>query len=149
MIDRRQYASASGLARGAYVLADAGAPAPSVILIATGSEVSLALEAHQRLAKEGIRSRVVSMPSWELFDRQPQSYRDGVLPPGVRARVSIEAASPFGWERYVGADGAIIGVDRFGSSAPGPTLMREFGFTPEHVAETAKAIAGRVPPREG
>lgn len=149
VIDRRQYASASGLARGAYVLADAGAPAPSVILIATGSEVSLALEAHERLAKEGIRSRVVSMPSWELFDRQPQSYRDGVLPPGVRARVSIEAASPFGWERYVGADGAIIGVDRFGSSAPGPTLMREFGFTPEHVAETAKAIAGRVPPREG
>jgi transketolase len=140
VIDRKQYASASGLAHGAYVLADADASAPSVILIATGSEVSVALEAHQRLAKEGIGSRVVSMPSWELFDLQPQSYRDAVLPPSVRARVSIEAASAFGWERYVGADGAIIGVDRFGASAPGPTLMHEFGFTAEHVADTAKAL---------
>jgi transketolase len=111
-----------------------------VILIATGSEVSVALEARQRLAKEGIGSRVVSMPSWELFDLQPQSYRDAVLPPSVRARVSIEAASAFGWERYVGADGAIIGVDRFGASAPGPTLMLEFGFTAENVADTAKAL---------
>jgi transketolase len=149
VIDRKQYASASGLAQGAYVLADADASAPSVILIATGSEVSVALEAHQRLTKEGIRSRVVSMPSWELFDLQPQSYRDAVLPPSVRARVSIEAASSFGWERYVGADGAIIGVARFGASAPGPTLMHEFGFTPEHVAETAKTIVQRMPPREG
>jgi transketolase len=120
-----------------------------VILIATGSEVSVALEAHQHLTKEGIRSRVVSMPSWELFDLQPQSYRDAVLPPSVRARVSIEAASSFGWERYVGADGAIIGVDRFGASAPGPSLMHQFGFTPEHVAETAKTIVQRMPPREG
>jgi transketolase len=120
-----------------------------VILIATGSEVSVALEAHQHLTKEGIRSRVVSMPSWELFDLQPQSYRDAVLPPSVRARVSIEAAASFGWARYVGADGAIIGVDRFGASAPGPTLMHEFGFTPERVAETAKTIVQRMPPREG
>jgi transketolase len=120
-----------------------------VILIATGSEVSVALEAYQRLTKEGIRSRVVSMPSWELFDRQPQSYRDAVLPPSVRARVSIEAAASFGWERYVGADGAIIGVDRFGASAPGPMLMHEFGFTAEHVAETAKAIVQRMPSRQG
>src|SRR5688572_10293314 len=149
VIDREQHASASGLAQGAYVLADADGSAPSVILIATGSEVSVALEAHQRLAKEGIGSRVVSMPSWELFDLQPQSYRDAVLPPSVRARVSIEAASPFGWERYVGADGAIIGVDRFGASAPGPTLMHEFGLTPEHVVETAKTIVQRMPPREG
>jgi transketolase len=111
--------------------------------------VSVALEAHQRLTKEGIRSRVVSMPSWELFDLQPQSYRDAILPPSVRARVSIEAASSFGWERYVGADGAIIGVARFGASAPGPTLMHEFGFTPEHVAETARTIVQRMPPREG
>jgi transketolase len=149
VIDRKQYASASGLAQGAYVLADADGSAPSVILIATGSEVSVALEAHQHLTKEGIRSRVVSMPSWELFDLQPQSYRDAVLPPSVRARVSIEAASSFGWERYVGADGAIIGVDRFGASAPGPSLMHQFGFTPEHVAETAKTIVQRMPPREG
>jgi transketolase len=140
VIDRNTFAPASGLARGAYVLADTGESAPEVILIATGSEVSIALEAHERLAKEGIRSRVVSMPCWELFDVQPQSYRDAVLPPGVRARVSIEAASPFGWERYVGPGGAIIGVDRFGASAPGPIVMREFGFTPEHIVETAKAV---------
>lgn len=149
MIDRKQYASASGLAQGAYVLADADGSVPSVILIATGSEVSVALEAHQRLTEEGIRSRVVSMPSWELFDVQPQSYRDAVLPPAVRARVSIEAASPFGWERYVGAQGAIIGVDRFGRSAPGRAVMHEFGFTPEHVVETARAILQKMPPGEG
>jgi transketolase len=149
VIDRKQYASASGSVQGAYVLADAEGSAPSVILIATGSEVTLALEAHQRLTREGIRSRVVSMPSWELFDRQPRSHRDAVLPPSVRARVSIEAASSFGWERYVGADGATIGVNRFGASAPGPTLMYEFGFTPQHVAETAKTIVKRMPPREG
>ncbi len=140
VIDRMQYASAAGLAKGAYVLADAGGPVPSVILIATGSEVSIALEAHQRLTEEGIHSRVVSMPSWELFDAQPQHYRDWVLPPTVRARVSIEAASPFGWERYVGTDGAIIGVDRYGVSAPGPTVMQHFGFTPERVVDTAKAL---------
>jgi transketolase len=140
VIDRNTFAPASGLARGAYVLADASGSAPEVILIATGSEVSIALEAHERLTKEGVRSRVVSMPCWELFDAQPESYRHAVLPPGVRARVSIEAASPFGWERYVGLEGAIIGVDRFGASAPGPILMREFGFTPAHVVETAKRV---------
>jgi len=130
----------SGLSQGAYVLVDADGSAPDVILIATGSEVSMALEAHGQLTKDGIRSRVVSMPSWELFDAQPQSYRDAVLPPSVRARVSIEAASPFGWERYVGLEGAIIGVNHFGASAPGPTVMREFGFTPEHIVETAKVV---------
>jgi transketolase len=140
VIDRKTFAPATGLAQGAYVLADAGGSAPDVILIATGSEVSIALEAHGRLTKDGIRSRVVSMPSWELFDAQPQSYRDAVLPPSVRARVSIEAASPFGWERYVGLEGAIIGVNHFGASAPGPTVMREFGFTPEHIVETAKVV---------
>jgi transketolase len=140
VLDRVKLSSASGLAQGAYVLAEAGAFPPEVILIATGSEVSLALEAHARLAGEGIRSRVVSMPCWKLFDAQPQSYRDTVLPPGVRARVSIEAAAPFGWERYVGLEGAIIGISRFGASAPGSVLMREFGFTPEHVVETAKAV---------
>ena len=141
VIDRKTFAPASGLAQGAYVLADAGGGcAPDVILMATGSEVSIALEAHARLTKEGIRSRVVSMPCWELFDAQPQPYRDAVLPPSVHARVSIEAASPFGWERYVGLKGAIIGVTHFGASAPGPVVMREFGFTPEHVVETAKAV---------
>jgi transketolase len=141
VFDRGELPAASGLARGAYVLVEEGEFPPEVILIATGSEVSLALEAHARLAGDGIRSRVVSMPCWELFDRQPGSYRDTVLPPSVRARVSIEAASPFGWERYVGLDGAIIGVGDFGASAPGTVVMREFGFTPEHVVETAKRVA--------
>jgi transketolase len=144
VIDRKQFAPASGLAQGAYVLADAKGSAPEVILIATGSEVSIALEAHERLTKDGIRSRVVSMPCWERFDEQPQSYRDAVLPPAVRARVSVEAASPFGWERYVGLAGAIIGVKHFGASAPGPVVMREFGFTPAHVVETAKTVLKRT-----
>jgi len=140
VLDRQTLAPAPGVARGAYVLAEAGGTAPDVILIATGSEVSVALEAHQRLVRDGIRSRVVSMPSWELFEAQPKAYRDTVLPPAVRPRVSVEAATPFGWERYVGSEGAIIGVNRFGASAPGPVVMREFGFTPEHVVETAKAL---------
>lgn len=140
VLNRGTLAPASGVARGAYVLTEADESAPDVILIATGSEVSLALEAHWRLIGDGIRSRVVSMPSWELFDAQPQSYRDAVLPPRVHARVSIEAAAPFGWERYVGPRGAIIGVNRFGASAPGPVVMRELGFTVEHVVETAKAV---------
>lgn len=143
VLDRSTLASASGLAQGAYTLAETGALPPEVILIATGSEVSLALEAHARLAADGIRSRVVSMPCWELFDAQPQSYRDAVLPPTVRARVSVEAAAPFGWERYVGPEGAIIGVSGFGASAPGPVVMRQFGFTPEHVVETAKRVLKR------
>ena len=143
VLDRTVLASASQLARGAYILVDAGGLPPDVILIATGSEVSLALEAHRQLADEGIRSRVVSMPCWELFDQQPQSYRDTVLPPTVRARVSIEAAAPFGWERYVGLEGAIIGVTDFGASAPGPVVMAEFGFTPERLVETAKRILER------
>lgn len=139
VLDRTVLASASGLAQGAYILAEAPRSSPDVILIATGSEVALALEAHARLVRDGIQSRVVSMPSWELFERQSPAYRDAVLPPRVRARVAIEAAGPFGWERYVGLEGAIIGVARFGASAPGPVVMREFGFTPDHVVETAKA----------
>ena len=138
VLDRGLLASASGVARGAYVLTENVTAEPEVILIATGSEVALALEAHARLAAEGIRCRVVSMPCWELFEKQPDSYRDAVLPPNVRARVSVEAASPFGWERYVGPEGAIIGVAGFGASAPGPVVMREFGFTPEHIVDTAK-----------
>jgi transketolase len=140
VIDRQKYAPASRLAHGAYVLSDGGNSHPDVILIATGSEVSIALEAHRQLAAEGIRSWVVSMPCWELFEHQPRAYRDAVLPPYVRARVSIEAASPFGWERYVGDRGAIIGINRFGASAPGNTVMREFGFTAEHIVRQAKVV---------
>jgi transketolase len=143
VLDRAVLASALGLAQGGYILAEGKGSTPEVILIATGSEVSLALEAHARLEGEGIRSRVVSMPCWELFDRQPQAYRDAVLPPSVRARVSIEAAAPFGWERYVGLEGAMIAVTDFGGSAPGPVVMRECGFTPEHVVEIAKRILKR------
>jgi transketolase len=114
-------------ASGAYVLSDCATGSPTVILIASGSEVSVALEAHNQLTREGIASRIVSMASWDLFQLQPQSYRDTVLPPGVKARVSIEAGSTLGWERYVGLDGAIIGLDRFGGSAPGEIVMRELG----------------------
>ena len=144
VLDRTMLAPAAGLARGAYVLLE-GNPgsAPELILIATGSEVSLVLEAHRRLASEGVRSRVVSMPSWELFEAQSAEYRNAVLPPAVRARVSVEAASPFGWERYVGPEGAILGVNGFGASAPGPEVMARHGFTVEHVVVAAKAVLAR------
>jgi transketolase len=143
VLDRTTLAPAAGTARGAYVLIDAGEGLPELILIATGSEVSLALDAHRQLAGEGIRSRVVSMPSWELFEAQSAEYRQAVLPPAVRARVSVEAGSPFGWERYVGPGGAIVGVDHFGASAPGPEVMARYGFTVEHVVATAKAVLAR------
>jgi transketolase len=145
-LDRSVLAPAAGTARGAYVLVDAAPGDPELILIATGSEVSLALDAHRQLAGEGIRSRVVSMPSWELFEAQSAEYRQAVLPPAVRARVSVEAASPFGWERYVGEGGTIIGVDHFGASAPGPVVMAHYGFTVEQVVATAKAVLGAKPP---
>lgn len=148
VLDRRRVAPAEGVARGAYVLAEVGpgrrGRRPDVILIATGSEVALALEAAERLGGEGLRVRVVSMPSWELFEAQPQAYRDQVLPPQVRARVSVEAGASVGWERYVGREGAIIGVDRFGASAPGPVVMREYGFTVDHVVEVAKEVLARM-----
>jgi len=140
VLDRSTLAPASGVVKGAYVLSDPATGSPTVILIATGSEVPVALEAHNQLTREGIASRVVSMPSWDLFQSQPQSYRDTVLPPGVKARVSIEAGSPIGWERYVGLDGTIIGLDRFGGSAPGEIVMRELGFTPEQVVKAAKSL---------
>jgi transketolase len=148
VLDRARLAPAANVAKGAYVLAEAEGGAPEVILIATGSEVSLALEAQQRLTRDGIRGRVVSMPSWKLFDAQPGNYRDTVLPTHLRARVSIEAASPFGWEHYVGLDGAAIGVNRFGASAPGPVIMRELGFTVDHVVETVKAVLARLRARK-
>jgi transketolase len=140
VFDRSKYASAAGLRKGGYVLADCG-DEPELILIATGSEVQLALGAHETLTSEGIRSRVVSLPCWEIFERQDASYRDGVLPPAVTARVAIEEASTLGWERYVGTEGAIIGMTTFGQSAPFADVEAEFGFTPEHVAEVAREVA--------
>jgi transketolase len=142
-LDRAKYASASGVSRGAYVLADAPAGDPEVILIASGSEVSLAVSAHEKLAAEGIRSRVVSMPSWDIFEHQTQEYRDSVLPPKVTARVAVEQASTFGWERYVGNSGRIIGMKTFGASAPLKELQRKFGFEPDRVAAVAKELLDR------
>lgn len=135
--------AADGVRRGAYVLADAESGTPDAILIATGSEVSLALEAKERLAAEGVAVRVVSMPSWELFEAQPEEYRRAVLPPEVTARVAVEAAHPMGWERYVGPQGAVIGIDRFGASAPGARVMQAFGFTADNVVATVKRVLGR------
>ena len=140
----RKYAPASGLAKGAYVLADTPGGKPDVLLMASGSEVALCVEAHERLTAEGIRSRVISMPSWELFDDQDAAYRDSVLPPDVTARVSVEQASVFGWAKYVGLDGRSIGMRSFGASAPLKDLQREFGFTVERVVEAAKAQLGQV-----
>ena len=137
--DRSRYAAASGLAKGAYVMADAEGGRPDVILLATGSEVQLCVAAFERLTAEGTRARVVSMPSWELFEQQTQEYRDSVLPPEVAARVSVEQASMFGWERYVGSSGARIGMMSFGASAPLKELQKKFGFTVDHVVEAAHA----------
>jgi transketolase len=138
-LDRSRYASAAGLARGGYVLAEAPGGRPDVILIGTGSEVAMCLAAAEMLGKENVAARVVSLPSWELFDRQDEDYLQSVLPKSVKARVSVEAASTFGWERYAGADGAMIGMHRFGASAPAKDLMKRFGFTAEHIVEAAKA----------
>jgi transketolase len=139
--DRTKFASAENLHKGAYVLVEADKV--DVILIATGSEVAVAVEAREKLAAEGVGARVVSMPSWELFEKQPQSYRDEVLPPNVTARVAIEAGITLGWDRYAGPRGAIIGMTRFGASAPYKKLMEEFGFTAANVVEKAKALLGR------
>ncbi len=146
-LDRKCYASASGVGRGAYVLGDAPGGTPEIILIATGSELSLAVAAHEQLLSEGIRSRVVSMPSWDLFDHQPQEYRDSVLPPTVKARVAVEQASTFGWERYVGSEGRVIGMRTFGASAPLKELQQRFGFEPDPVAATARELLGKTTSR--
>jgi transketolase len=137
-LDRTRFAPASGVARGAYILADAHDRKPSVILIGTGSEVALCAEAYESLTREGIAARVVSMPSWELFEQQDQAYRDSVLPPEATARVSVEQASAIGWDRYVGTNGAKIGMHTFGSSAPIKDLLKQFGFTPDKVVAAAK-----------
>jgi transketolase len=138
-IDRANYAPASGLARGAYILADTPGADPEVILIGTGSEVSLCLQAYEQLTKEGVRARVVSMPSWELFDHQDENYRESVLPSHVKARVSVEQASNFGWSKYTGRSGHNIGIETFGASAPLKQLLKKFGFNTENVVAAAKS----------
>jgi len=143
VIDRSKYASAEGLTRGGYILADARRKALEIILIASGSEVPVALEACEKLTAEGIAARVVSLPSWDIFEQQSQEYRDEVLPPGVTARLAIEAAVPLGWERYVGTKGAVIGITRFGASAPYKVLAEKFGFTAANVLRRARELLGR------
>jgi transketolase len=146
-LDRSKYAPASGAQKGGYVLSDApgsaAGSAPEVILIGTGSELSLAVAAQDKLAAEGIRARVVSLPCWEVFARQDQAYRDSVLPPSVTARVSVEAGATFGWSRWVGDRGVSIGLERYGASAPAGTIFKELGFTPENVAAQAKKLLGK------
>ena len=139
-LDRTQCAAADGLRHGAYVLADAPNGRPDVILIASGSEVGLIMAARQKLQDQNVLARVVSMPSWELFDAQPQSYRDQVLLPSIHARLAVEAGASQGWHRYVGDRGDVLGVDRFGASAPGDVVMREYGFTAENVCKRALAL---------
>jgi transketolase len=143
-LDRSRYAPASGLAKGAYVLADAGEGAPQVILMATGGELMLCVEAYERLAKEGVKARLVSFPSFDLFEGQDLAYRDSVLPPDVIARVAVEAASPLGWDRYVGPKGEIIAMRRFGASAPIKPLQGKFGFTADNVYQTAKRLLDKT-----
>ncbi|HLX07200.1 MAG TPA: transketolase C-terminal domain-containing protein, partial [Thermoanaerobaculia bacterium] len=171
ILEETRERAAAGVPRGAYVLAEpepacaggssvgtssggssgtssggssaAAAGLPELLLLATGSEVSIAYEAAKRLAAQGVRVRLVSMPSWELFDRQPAAYRDEVLPPAVRKRLAIEAAAPFGWHRYVGLEGEVHGIEGFGASAPAKQLYEPYGFTPEQVADRALRLLGR------
>jgi transketolase len=145
-LDRSRYAPATGLARGAYVVADAPGGSPELILIGTGSELSLVVAAHETLIKQGIRSRVVSMPSWDLFEQQPADYRESVLPRRVTARLAVEQGSVLGWDRYVGPEGRVIGMQTFGASAPLKELQRRFGFEPERVVDTAMEMLGRGAP---
>ncbi len=143
VIDRGKFSQAVGLRRGAYILADSAFGKPEIILIATGSEVHLALEAHEKMQAEDIRSRVVSIPSWELFEEQPEEYRNEVLPPDIKTRISIEAGSTHGWHKYVGLKGAAIGIDHFGDSAAGEVLFKKFGFTSENILNRAKTLLAK------
>jgi transketolase len=143
-LDGNKYAPAGGVARGAYVLADPPDGKPEVILIASGSEVSVCVEAHEKLLAEGIRSRVVSMPSWEIFEDQTPAYRESVLRPEITARVAVEQASTFGWERYVGLSGRIIGMTTFGASAPLKALQHKFGFEPVNGVATVRELLGKA-----
>ena len=133
-------ATATNLAQGAYILADNRSGEPDIILLASGSEVHIVLQVWQRLIASGVSARVVSMPSWELFEQQDESYRDKVLPPNVEKRLAVEAGSSFGWSRYIGLSGEVISIDRYGASAPGGTNMEKFGFTPDNVEERARAL---------
>ena len=142
-LDRTKYASAAGVARGAYILADAEGGKPQVILIGTGSELSLCVDAYEKLKQEGIRARVVSMPSWDLFERQEQSYRDQVLPPEISARLAVEAGSTFGWAQYVGTKGRVIGMRTFGASAPLKDVLKKFGFTVDNVVQNARELIAK------
>lgn len=143
IIDRTKYGAAEGLEKGAYILADAKGKAPELILIATGSEVAPTLEAYEKLTAEGVAVRLVSMPSWDLFEKQPQSYRDEVLPPAVTARLAVEAGASFGWDRWVGPKGAVHGINRFGASAPYKVIAENLGFTGEHIAKQARELLDR------
>jgi transketolase len=145
ILDPGRFPIAAGVPRGGYVLAEPPSGRARIVLVATGSEVAVALDAQTQLAGRGVPARVVSLPSWRLFDEQPESYRKEVLPPGLPI-VSVEAGTTLGWSRYVGPDGASVGIDHFGASAPGPVVLKEFGFTPDHVTEVALAVLGR---REG
>jgi transketolase len=144
IVDRTQFAAASSLAKGAYVLADAPGGKPDVVLIASGSEVSLCMASRDLLAGDKIAARVVSMPSWELFDAQDQAYRDSVLPPNISARVTVEEGSTIGWHRYAGDRGVVLGMHSFGMSAPIKVVAEHFGFTPDHVVAAAKRAMGRT-----
>ncbi|MBJ6723846.1 transketolase [Geomesophilobacter sediminis] len=143
VLDRSGLGPAQGLGRGAYVLADPPGGAPDLLLIATGSEVPLALGAQRRLLEEGIKTRLVSMPSWELFENQPEGYRNEVLPPQVTARLAVEAASPMGWQRWVGAAGDVLGIERYGASAPGDVVLKEYGFTVDNICARARRLLGK------
>jgi len=139
-LDRTRYAPASGVAKGGYILADAPGGKPEILFLATGSEVALAIEAYETLTAEGVRARLVSMPSWELFEQQPQRYRDSVIPPEVTARISLEQGSTMGWAFYHGSSGRAIGMKTFGASAPLKELQKKFGFTSENVLVTAREL---------
>jgi transketolase len=143
VFDRTRFASAAGVARGAYVMADAENGKPEVILIASGSEVALCVAAYEKLKRDGVGARVVSMPSWELIEKQDENYRNEVLPPDIKARVTVELGSVIGWDRYAGPSGTILGVHSFGASAPGPDVTRKFGFVPDKVAAAATAQIAR------
>ena len=144
IIDRTGLASAEGVHRGAYILAEAPQGTPEILILATGSEIHLALAAYEKLTQEGVAVRVVSMPSWEVFEAQGANYREEVLPAKIKARLAVEAAVSMGWERYVGLDGKVIGIDRFGASAPGAIVLEKFGFTPESVVTAVREMLGRA-----
>jgi transketolase len=141
VLSRSEYSPANGLQRGGYILWESASGKPDIILIGTGSEVSITVEAGRLLSSDGFKVRIVSLPSWKIFDGQPAEYRDHVLPPDVRVRIAVEAGIKLGWEHYVGLEGAVVGMDRFGASAPYKILYEKFGITSEHVVQLAKALA--------